>query len=403
MNFELLSETVKKERPVSIVVIGTGGGGSNAVDGMIDSGIKGVKFVAVNTDIQSLRNSKAETKIQIGSELTEGMGAGGIPEIGERAALEDREEIARVLSGADMVFVTAGMGGGTGTGSAPVIAEIARSQGALTVAVVTKPFDYEKRYRMDVAERGIAVLREKVDTLIVIPNQRLINNVERKTSIREAFRKANDILRQGVQGISDCIIETGLINIDFADALTVMKDQGDALMAIGCGGGENRVEEAVSSVLDNPLLEDISIKGATRVLIYVAGSDDLPIIEYEDIVKRITADVAPEANIISGMYLDQNLGDSIRVTVIATGFNASIEQEPQPEAVSQMNTKKSEIISSNEFNTIIGNGINLDILPPRGKRDEFRYENDDLDVPTVIRDRRFFYVPGETAAKAQYN
>jgi len=403
MNFELLSETVKKERPVSIVVIGTGGGGSNAVDGMIDSGIKGVKFVAVNTDIQSLRNSKAETKIQIGSELTEGMGAGGIPEIGERAALEDREEIARVLSGADMVFVTAGMGGGTGTGSAPVIAEIARSQGALTVAVVTKPFDYEKRYRMDVAERGIAVLREKVDTLIVIPNQRLINNVERKTSIRDAFRRANDILRQGVQGISDCIIETGLINIDFADALTVMKDQGDALMAIGCGGGENRVDEAVSSVLDNPLLEDISIKGATRVLIYVAGSDDLPIIEYEDIVKRITADVDPEANIISGMYLDQNLGDSIRVTVIATGFNARNEQEPQPETVSQMNTKKSEIISNNEFNTIIGNGINLDILPPRGKRDEFRYENDDLDVPTVIRDRRFYYVPGETAAKAQYN
>jgi len=403
MNFELLHETVKKERPVSIVVIGTGGGGSNAVDGMIDSGIKGVKFIAVNTDIQSLRNSKAETKIQIGSELTEGMGAGGIPEIGERAALEDSEEIARALSGADMVFVTAGMGGGTGTGSAPVIAEIARNQGALTVAVVTKPFDYEKRYRMDVAERGIATLREKVDTLIVIPNQRLINNVERKTSIREAFRKANDILRQGVQGISDCIIETGLINIDFADALTVMKDQGDALMAIGCGGGENRVEEAVSSVLDNPLLEDVSIKGATRVLIYVAGSDDLPIIEYEDIVKRITADVAPEANIISGMYLDQDLGDKIRVTVIATGFSAGDEQEPPPETVSQMNAKKSETISANEFNTIIGNGINLDILPPRGKRDEFRYENDDLDVPTVIRDRRFFYVPGETTAKAQYN
>jgi cell division protein FtsZ len=403
MNFELLCETVKKERPVSIVVIGTGGGGSNAVDGMIDSGIKGVKFIAVNTDIQSLRNSKAETKIQIGSELTEGMGAGGIPEIGERAALEDREEIARALSGADMVFVTAGMGGGTGTGSAPVIAEIARSQGALTVAVVTKPFDYEKRYRMDVAERGIAMLRNKVDTLIVIPNQRLINNVERKTSIREAFHKANDILRQGVQGISDCIIETGLINIDFADALTVMKDRGDALMAIGCGGGENRVEEAVSSVLDNPLLEDVSIKGATRVLIYVAGSDDLPIIEYEDIVKRITADVNPEANIISGMYLDQDIGDKIRVTVIATGFSACDEEEPQPEAVSQITANKSEIISANEFNTIIGNGINLDILPPRGKRDEFRYENDDLDVPTVIRDRRFFYVPGETAAKAQYN
>jgi len=403
MNFELLCETVKKEKPVSIVVIGTGGGGSNAVDGMIDCGIKGVKFIAVNTDMQALRNSKAETKIQIGSELTEGRGAGGVPEIGEQAALEDREEIARALAGADMVFVTAGMGGGTGTGSAPVIAEIARSQGALTVAVVTKPFDYERRYRMDIAERGIAVLREKVDTLIVIPNQRLINNVERKTSIREAFRKADDILRQGVQGISDCIIETGFINIDFADALTVMKGQGDALMAIGRGSGENRVEEAVSSVLDNPLLEDISIKGATRLLIYVAGSDDLPIIEYEDIVKRITADVDPGANIISGMYLDEKLGDNIRVTVIATGFNVCNEQEPPPETISQVISNKSEMISSNEFNTIIGNTINLDILPPRGKRDEFRYENEDLDVPTVIRDRRFFYVPGETTAKAQYS
>jgi cell division protein FtsZ len=402
MNFELLSETVKKEKPVSIVVIGTGGGGSNAVDRMIDCGIKGVKFIAVNTDVQSLRRSKAETKIQIGVELTEGRGAGGVPETGEQAALENREEIARELAGADMVFVTAGMGGGTGTGSAPVIAEIARSQGALTVGVVTKPFDYEKKYRMGIAERGIALLREKADTLIVIPNQRLMNNVERKTTIHEAFRKADDILRQGVQGISDCIIETGLINIDFADALTVMKDQGDALMAIGCGDGENRVEEAVSSVLDNPLLEDVSIKGATRVLIYVAGSEDLPLVEYDDIVRRITADIDPDANIISGMYLNPDLGDKIKVTVIATGFNTDKEPE-QIEMVSQVTPKKSEMISSNEFNTIIGSGINLDILPPRGKRDEFRYENEDLDVPTVIRDHRFFYVPGEAAAKAQYS
>ena len=403
MNFELLSETVKKEKPVSIVVIGTGGCGSNTVDGMIDCGIKGVKFIAVNTDMQALRRSKAEIKLQIGSELTEGRGAGGIPEIGEEAAHESREEIARALAGSDMVFVTAGMGGGTGTGSAPVIAEIAKSQGALTVGVVTKPFDYERRYRMDIAERGIEQLREKVDTLIVIPNQRLLNNVERKTSIPEAVRRANDILRQGVQGISDIIIETGFINIDFADALTVMKDQGDALMAIGCGSGENRVEEAVSSILDNPLLEDVSIKGATRVLIYLAASEDLPLVEYDDIVKRITADIDPNANIISGLYFDQSLGDKIKVTVIATGFNACEEQEPLPETISPVSAKKSEIISSNEFNTIIGNGINLDILPPRGKRDEFRYENEDLDVPTVIRDRRFFCVSGDAAAKAQYS
>jgi len=403
MNFELLSETVKKEKSVSIVVIGTGGCGSNTVDGMIDCGIKGVKFIAVNTDMQALRRSKAEIKLQIGSELTEGRGAGGVPEIGEEAAHESQEEIARALAGADMVFVTAGMGGGTGTGSAPVIAEIAKSQGALTVGVVTKPFDYEKKYRMDIAERGIEQLREKVDTLIVIPNQRLLNNVERKTSIPEAVRRANDILRQGVQGISDIIIETGFINIDFADALTVMKDQGDALMAIGCGSGENRVEEAVSSILDNPLLEDVSIKGATRVLIYVAASEDLPLVEYDDIVKRITVDIDPDANIISGLYFDQSLGDKIKVTVIATGFNAREEQEPLPETISPVSAKKSEIISSNEFNTIIGNGINLDILPPRGKRDEFRYENEDLDVPTVIRDRRFFCVAGDAAAKAQYS
>ena len=396
MNFELLNEHGKQERPVSIVVIGTGGGGSNAVNGMIDYGIHGVKFIAVNTDTQALRNNKAEVKLQIGSHLTGGRGAGGVPEIGEQAAIENRDEIAKALEGADMVFVTAGMGGGTGTGSAPVIAEIAKSQGALTVGVVTKPFDFEKCYRMNVAEQGIARLRKAVDTLIVIPNQRLLNNVDRKTSIPEAFRKADDILRQGVQGISDSITETGLINIDFADALTVMKDQGDALMAIGRGGGENRVEAAVSNVLDNPLLEDISIKGATRALIYVAGSEDLPLVEYEDIVKRITADIDKNANIISGMYLDPSLGDEIRVTVVATGFNA-VEENAKPE---RGESQKNDILSDKEFNNIIGNTANnLDILPPRGKRDEFRYENEDLDVPTVIRDRKFFYVPGESTAR----
>ena len=403
MNFQLLSEFGKVEEPVSIVVIGAGGGGSNAVNGMIECGIKGVKFVALNTDIQALRNNKAEVKLQIGAEITGGRGAGGVPEIGEQAAFESREEISRVLEGANMVFITVGMGGGTGTGSAPVIAEIAKSLGALTVGVVTKPFDFEKSYRMEIAEKGIARLRESVDTLIVIPNQRLINNVDRKTSIPEAFRKADDILRQGVQGISDSIIENGFINIDFADALTVMKDQGDALMAIGYGEGDNRVEDAVSSVLDNPLLEDFSIKGATRALVYVAASDDLPLVEYEDIVKRITADMDKDANIIAGMYLDSNLGDKIRVTVIATGFCADKgigKGSQKPEGKS---TLGNEVISSKEFNTIIGNGVNIDIIPPRGKRDEFRYENDDLDVPTVIRDRRFFTVPGDNVTRPQFS
>ena len=400
MNFQLVSEQKKPEKTVSIVVIGAGGGGSNAVSGMIECGIKGVKFIAVNTDIQALQNNKADIKLQIGEQLTGGIGAGGIPDVGEQAALENRDDIARVLEGANMVFITAGMGGGTGTGSAPIIAEIAKSQGALTVGVVTTPFDFEKRYRMDIAERGIARLRETVDTLIVIPNQKLINNVDRKTSIPEAFRRANDILRQGVQAISDSIIETGNINIDFADALTVMKDQGDALMAIGYGQGENRVEEAISSILDNPLMEDVSIKGAKRALVCVAGGEDLPLNEYKDIVERITADIDKDAIFIPGLYLNQNMGDRIKVTVIATGFKGEkCEDLQKPEKA--LSTKE-DIVSRNEFNTIIGNGINLDIIPPRGKRDDLRYDNEDLDVPTMLRNRRFFNIPGDIIPKAQF-
>jgi len=401
MNFEVLGDTFKVETPVSIVVIGAGGGGSNAVSGMIERGIKGVKFIAVNTDVQALRNNRAEIKLQIGSQVTGGMGAGGMPEIGEKAALEDKEQIAKVLEGADMVFVTAGMGGGTGTGSAPVIALIAKSQGALTVGVVTKPFDFELPYRMDLAEKGIAKLRDAVDTLIVIPNQKLLDNVDRRTSIPEAFRKADDILRQGVQGISDSIIETGLINIDFADAMTVMKDQGDALMAIGYGSGENRVEEAVSSVLDNPLLEDTSIKGSTRALIYVAGGDDLPLMEYQDVVKRITADMDRNAIIIPGMYLDPSLKDKIRVTVIATGFN---QERPSDEPGPAKPAQNSEVISHDEFNTFAGNVINPDfLLPRREKRDLHIYDSRDLDVPTVIRDSRFFSFSGEDLPRVQSN
>jgi len=400
MNFEVLNEAVKAEETVSIVVIGAGGGGSNAVDGMIERGIKGVKFVAVNTDAQHLMRSKAEVKLQIGSQVTGGKGAGGMPEVGEKAALEDKDLIGKALQGADMVFVTAGMGGGTGTGSAPVIAQIAKEQGALTVAVVTTPFGFEKSYRLNLAEEGIAKLRNAVDTLIVIPNQKLLNNVDRKTSIPEAFRKADDILRQGVQGISDSILETGLINIDFADAETVMRNQGDALMAIGYGSGENRVEEAVSGVLDNPLLEDTSIKGARRALIYVAGGEDLPLLEYDDIIRRVTADMDKNAIIIPGMYLDPSLGDKIRVTMIASAFNF----EADTQKLEAVKPSRSEIVTGGEFNTIIGQGLSLDILPPRGKRDEFRYNNEDLDVPTVIRDRsRFINFSAGDLGKAQPN
>ena len=397
MNFELHEEIVKEmetEEPVSIVVIGTGGGGSNAVNGMIDCGIKGVKFIAVNTDLRDLKKSRAGTRLQIGSLTTGGRGAGGIPEIGEKAALEDREQIAKALEGADMVFVTAGMGGGTGTGSAPVIAQIAKSQGALTVGVVTKPFDFEKDYRMDLAEKGIARLKEEVDTLIVIPNQKLLNNVDRKTSIPEAFRKADDILRQGIQGILDCIIETGLIRIDFADAVTVMKDQGEALMTIGYGAGENRVEEAVSGVLDNPLLEDVSIRGATRALIYVAGGEDLPLIEYDDIVKRITADMDKNAIIISGMYLHPSMEDQIRVTVIATGFCS----EPETKEFKVVKPKESDVLSDKDYNKFLS-----DVFARRNIRDDYKYANEDLDVPTVIRDRRFISFSSDPSALAAAN
>ena len=379
----------KFEEPVSIIVIGTGGGGSNAVNGMIERGLKGVKFIAVNTDVQDLRKSRAEIRLQIGAQVTGGRGAGGDPDIGEKSALEDKEQIAKVLEGADMVFVTAGMGGGTGTGSAPVIAQIAKSQGALTVGVVTKPFEFEMSYRMDQAEKGIERLREAVDTLIVIPNQKLLNNVDRKTSILEAFRRADDILRQGVQGISDSIIETGTINIDFADAVTVMKDQGDALMAIGFGAGENRVEEAISSILDNPLLEDTSIKGATRALVYVAGGEDMPMVEYDEVVRRITADMDKDAIIIPGLYLQPNFTDKIRVTVIATGFNRA------KETLEVVKPDKGTVITEKDFDRFM-----TDFLPPR---DEYKYANEDLEIPTVIRDRRFISFSSDASVKVQTN
>ena len=398
MDFEVHSEILEERAPVSVVVIGAGGGGSNAVDRMVECGIKGIKFIAVNTDIQALKRNKAELKLQIGAQLTEGMGAGGNPEVGENAALEDKEKIAKALEGASMVFVTAGMGGGTGTGSAPVIADIAKKMGALTVGVVTKPFDFERSYRMELAEEGIAKLKEKVDSLIVIPNQKLLHNVDRKTSIPEAFRKVDDILRQAVQGISDGILETGIINIDFADVKAVMKEQGDALMTIGYGDGETRIEEAVSKALDNPLLEDTSIRGATRALVYVAGSEELPILEYQELVERITNDMDENVKITIGTYLDQSLQDKIRVTVIATGFNPGKEETPKADPLRPV---KGEIISTSEFNTFVGEGIVSDSIPPRNIRDEYKYTNEDLDVPTVIRDRRFISFISNAQAKAQ--
>ncbi len=303
-----------------IKVIGVGGAGNNAVNRMVQMGVNGVEFIAVNTDKQALALSKAPTKIQIGEKITRCLGAGGDPLIGEKAAEESREEIANALKGSDMVFVTAGMGGGTGTGAAPVVAQIAKELGILTVGVVTKPFSFEGKKRMQSAERGVTSLKEKVDTLVAIPNDRLLQVSERKTSMIEAFTMSDEVLRQGVQGISDLIAVPGLINLDFADVKTIMFDTGMAHMGIGRASGENRAEEAAKQAINSPLLES-SIEGARGVLLNITGGPDLGIFEVNTAAELVQKSIDPEANIIFGAVIDENMGDEISVTVIATGFD----------------------------------------------------------------------------------
>lgn len=304
----------------NIKVIGVGGGGNNAVNRMIGAGLKGVEFISVNTDAQALQMALASGKIQIGAKLTKGLGAGANPDIGQKAAEESRDDIEQALRGADMVFVTAGMGGGTGTGAAPVVAEIAKELGALTVGVVTKPFTFEGRKRMLQAEQGIQNLKEKVDTLITIPNDRLLQVVEKNTSIVEAFRIADDVLRQGVQGISDLIAVPGLINLDFADVKTIMKDTGSALMGIGHSSGDNRAVESARAAISSPLLET-SIEGARGVLLNITGGTSLGLFEVNEAAEIIAQAADPEANIIFGAVVDERMEDEVRVTVIATGFD----------------------------------------------------------------------------------
>ncbi len=306
----------------AIKVIGVGGGGNNAVNRMIHSGLRGVDFIAINTDAQALALSHAPRRIQIGSQLSKGLGAGANPEIGQKAAHESREELVQALKGADMVFITAGMGGGTGTGAAPVVAEVAKEVGALTVGVVTRPFSFEGKKRMTQAERGVGGLREKVDTLITIPNDRLLQVVEKRTSIIDAFRIADDVLRQGVQGISDLIAVPGLINLDFADVKTIMSDAGSALMGIGVARGETRAVEAARMAISSPLLET-SIDGAKGVLLNITGGIDLCLSEVNDAAEIISQAADPDANIIFGAVIDDNLNEEIRITVIATGFESS--------------------------------------------------------------------------------
>ena len=303
----------------TIKVIGVGGAGNNAINRMIESGIKGVEFIAINTDRQALQLSKANSKIQIGEKLTRGLGAGANPDIGMQAAEESKAEIAEILRGADMVFVTAGMGGGTGTGAAPIVAAAARELGILTIGVVTKPFTFEGKKRLTQAEKGIVNLKEKVDTLVVIPNDKLLQIIDRRTSIVEAFKMADDVLRQGVQGISDLIAIPGLVNLDFADVKTIMLNTGMAHMGIGRASGENRAEDAAKQAVQSPLLET-SIEGARGVIINITGGSNLGLHEVNTAAELIQRNVDPEANIIFGAVIDESLDEDIVITVIATGF-----------------------------------------------------------------------------------
>jgi cell division protein FtsZ len=308
-----------------IKVVGVGGGGSNAVNRMIECGISGVEFLVANTDHQALGKSAAAVKVPIGQDTTKGLGAGGKPEIGEAAAQEDKDLIRSHLDGADMVFITAGMGGGTGTGAAPIIAKVAREVGALTVAVVTKPFDYEGPKKKRLAEEGIKKLHENVDTLITIPNQKLLSILEGKTSVKAALQKADDVLRMGVQGISDLITEAGDINIDFADVKTIMEGKGDALMGIGFGSGENRAVDAATSAIRNPLMEEVHLDGAEGLLVNIIAGEDFAMEELSEIMGIITANMHPDALVIHGMTMREDYKDSISVTVIATGFRSTAE------------------------------------------------------------------------------
>ena len=352
----------------TIKVIGVGGAGNNAVNRMIEAEIKGVDFISVNTDRQALQISKAKTKIQIGEKITRGLGAGANPDIGAQAAEESKSEIAEVLRGADMVFVTAGMGGGTGTGAAPIVAQAAKEMGILTIGVVTKPFTFEGKKRLSQAERGIESLKGKVDTLVVIPNDKLLQIVDRKTSIIEAFKMADDVLRQGVQGISDLIAIPGLVNLDFADVKTIMLNQGMAHMGVGRASGENRAEDAAKEAIQSPLLET-SIEGAKGVIINITGGEDLGLHEVNTAAELVQRSVDPEANIIFGTVTDTSMADEIQITVIATGF------------------EKEEPVSSIGVGDIVSKTWEKKInsIPASS---EVSSSQNDLDIPAFLRKNR---------------
>lgn len=367
------------DKSATIKVIGIGGGGGNAVNRMIETKLRGVEFIVANTDAQDLRRSKALQKVQIGSQLTKGLGAGANPDIGRRAAEEDRESLDRSLSGSDMVFVTCGLGGGTGTGGAPVIADILRENGALSVAVVTKPFGFEGHKRHQQAEDGLRALAGKVDTLIVIPNERLLKVCERGTSMIEAFRMADDVLVRAVRGISDLITVPGLINVDFADVRTVMAEAGgSAIMGTGSGSGEDRASKAAEEVISSPLLEGVNIRGARGILVNVTGGPDLGIHEYEDVANVIQEVADEDANIIYGAVTDDNIVDEVRVTVIATGFENAMPLEDFAAVTDDTAIMPATLPESVNIETFGEEVLTADF--------ESLYENN-MEIPTFIRQR----------------
>ncbi|WP_455156905.1 cell division protein FtsZ [Treponema socranskii] len=356
MDFSVINESgtaLDAVSPAVIKVIGCGGGGSNAVNRMIDADIANVDFIVLNTDVQDLNRSKAQTRIAIGRKVAKGLGAGGNPKVGEEAAEEDKEAIANLLEGTDMIFITAGMGGGTGTGSAPVVARIARSLGVLTVGVVTTPFEFEGPVRMRQAREGISRLHENVDSLIVIPNQQLLKVVDKNMPIRQAFLVADDVLRQGVEGISNIITKPGDVNRDFTDVKNTMLGQGEAILGVGHASGENRAVDAATKAIKNPLLEDTSIDGAKSVLINICSSGDISMLEVSEIMKVVRASIDPDANILWGQAIDPSLGENVSVTVIATGFHAGFERGAGDDASSSA-PRDSSVVTSDEFSDILG-------------------------------------------------
>ncbi|EAF6333194.1 cell division protein FtsZ [Listeria monocytogenes] len=387
----MLEFDTSSESLATIKVIGVGGGGNNAVNRMIEHGVQGVEFISVNTDAQALNLAKAETKLQIGTKLTRGLGAGAVPEIGKKAAEESHEQIEEALKGSDMVFVTAGMGGGTGTGAAPVIAQIAKEMGALTVGVVTRPFGFEGPKRTKQALTGTEAMKEAVDTLIVIPNDRLLQIVDKNTPMLEAFREADNVLRQGVQGISDLIAVPGLINLDFADVKTIMTNRGSALMGIGIATGENRAAEAAKKAISSPLLET-SVDGAKGVLMNITGGSNLSLYEVQEAAEIVSSASDEDVNMIFGSVINDELKDELIVTVIATGF----DEEKQAQQQAQANRRPNQSIQVNRPNYAVQDEQQNDYAqnapqqanaPVHEQQAEPQQNSSDVDVPAFIRNR----------------